>query len=601
MKLFSLFLGAGLLAAPSAFAQTEPASDEIIVLGTRLPTPIDQVGRSVTVITAEEIEDRQQRFLFDALRIAPGVTVTRSGSFGALSTVSIRGLPTEQTLLVIDGVVANDPSAFGNSFNFGDFDTADIERVEVLRGAQSTLYGSNAIGGVINVVTKDGQDGLGGSGYLEGGSFGTVRGAGTLRAGDERLSGRLTLASTESRGFSSAAVPGGDDDGYRNFTASGKFGYRPIESLSLDAVVRLSDSRNEFDGGANLDDPDNVSESQTLNLAGFATHEALEGALSNQVSIAYSRTDRADRSDFPFAGVGTRLTLEYLGSAKAHERVTAAYGVEYEEQESAVSQGFGGAETIASISGYGLLQIVPFEDAALNLGVRHDSNSDFGDATTFSVSSTGLIPVLGVRLKGSYAEGFRAPSVGELSFNADLDPENSRGWDVGLSRSFLDERLVLEATYFNADIEERIAFDLDVFNFFNIAQYDTEGVELAAVAKPLSGLEVRASYTYTDATNLTGGFAALNQPDHQVSGQISWRPTRKLDLGLGITWNGREADSGGLALDAFTLADLRAAYQVSERVELFARVENATDTDYQDNLGFTTAPASAYGGVRARF
>jgi len=589
-----------LFAAP-VFAQPLEASDEIVVLGTRLTTPIDQVGRAVTIITEADIEERQQRFLFDALRIAPSVTVTRSGSFGALSNVSIRGLPTSQTLVVVDGVVVNDPSSFGNGFDFGQFDTSDIARIEVLRGAQSTLYGSNAIGGVINVVTKDGRDGFGGSAFAEGGSFGTGRGAATIYGGGETLSGRVTVAGTDSRGFSSADVAGGEDDGFRNVTASGKFAFRPSQDLSFRTVVRVSDSRSEFDAGANADDLDNVSNSQTLSVAGFADHAALEGRLQNQVSIAYLRNLRADDSDFPFDGVGTRLTLEYLGSAKLHPRATLAYGVEYEEQESAVRQGFGGAQTIANISGYGLVQMQPLRRVTVTVGARHDSNSDFEDATTFSVSGTVRLPGLEALLRGSYAEGFRAPSVGELSFNPLLNPEESRGWDIGLSRSFWRERLMIEATYFNADITNQIGFDLTLFTFLNIDAFDSEGVELAVTARPIDALEVIASYTYTDAFNVSGDIAALNQPDHQLSTQVAWRPTRRLQLGAGVTWNGREAEGGGRELDAFTVLDLRGAYALTKTLELFARVENVSDTEYQDNFGFATAPVSAFGGVRARF
>lgn len=576
------------------------SKEEVLVLGTRLPTPIDQVGRAVTVISAEQIEERQQRFLFDALRIAPGVTVTRSGSAGALSNVSIRGLPTSQTLVVVDGVVVNDPSSFGNGFDFGQFDTSDIERIEVLRGAQSTLYGSNAIGGVVNVVTKDGSDGLGGSAYAEGGSFGTGRGAATVYGGGDALSGRITVAGTDSRGFSSADVANGENDGFRNVTASGKFAYRPSEALSLRTVVRFSDSRTEFDGGANTDDPDNVSNGQALSVAGFADYALLDGRLNNQISVGFYRNLRRDASEFPFDGTGTRVTLEYLGSAELHQTATLAYGVEYEEQRGEVREGFGGAQTISNISGYGLLQLTPLRRVTLNIGVRHDNNSDFADATTFTVSGTVRIPVLEALLRGSYAEGFRAPSVGELSFNPLLNPENSRGWDIGVSRGFFADRLILEATYFNADITNQIAFDLSLFNFLNVAAFDTEGVEIALKARPMEALEITASYTYTDAFNVSGNFAALNQPTHQLATQATWRPTERLSLGAGVTWNGRENNSFG-PVDASVVLDLRAAYALTETLEVFARIENASDTDYQDNFGFTTAPVSAFGGVRARF
>lgn len=585
----------------TAFAdEAPPPADEIVVVGVRAPTPIDQVGRSLSVITGEEIEERQQRFLADALEIAPGLNVTRSGTFGALTTVSLRGLPTSQTLVMVDGVVVNDPSSFGNGFDFGQYDTADITRIEVVRGAQSTLYGSNAIGGVINILTADGAAGAGGGGYLEAGSFGTVRGAGTVLGGDERLSGRLTVAGTRSAGISSADVAGGERDGFRNYTVSGKASARPVRGLTLQTVLRFADSRTEFDGGALRDDPDNVSNTQSLSVAGFATQEVLGGKLENQFSAAYFRNARADASDFPFEGTGERLSLEYLGRAEPLSWARIVYGVEYERQSSAVVLGFGGNDSIRNLSGYGFVEITPLPGVTLNAGARHDANSDFDNATTFSVSGVIKTPVLGLLLRGSYAEGFRAPSVGELGFNPLLEPENSRGWDISLARGFFQELLHLQAAYFSADITNQIGFDLAAFTFRNVDAYTTEGVEFTAAVRPSKALEITTSYTYTDALDVDGNFAALNQPDHRLNAQIAWHPTAKLSLGAGVRWNSRETNSFG-PIDAFSVLNLRAAYALTRAVELFARVENATDTDYQDNFGFATPQASAYGGVRARF
>lgn len=584
----------------AAAQETPPPLDEIVVVGVRAPTPIDQVGRSVSVITGEDIQERQQRFLADALEIAPGLNVTRSGTFGALANVSLRGLPSSQTLVVVDGVVVNDPSTFGNSFDFGQYDTADIARIEVLRGAQSTLYGSNAIGGVINIVSADGSGGNGGGGYLEAGSFGTVRGAGTIRGGGEALSGRLTVAGTRSAGISSADVPGGERDGFRNYTISAKAAARPVRGLTLQTVLRFADSRTEFDGGALRDDPDNISNSQSLSVAGFATQEALGGRLENEFSAAYFRNAREDASNFPFEGTGERLTLEYLGRAEPLSWARIVYGVEYERQSSAVVLGFGGNDSIRNLSGYGFVEITPLKGVTLNAGARHDANSDFDNATTFSVSGAIKVPLLGVLLRGSYAEGFRAPSVGELGFNPLLEPENSRGWDVSLSRDFFHALLHLQAAYFSADITNQIGFDLAAFTFRNIDAYTSQGAELSATVRPGKALEITTSYTYTDALDVDGNFAALNQPDHRLSAHIAWRPTAKLSLGAGARWNSRETNSFG-RVDAFSVLDLRAAYALTRAVELFARVENATDTDYQDNFGFATPQASAYGGVRARF
>ncbi len=594
----------------AASAQDDPSADEvtardtITVLGTRLPTPLDQVGRSVTVVTAEDIALRQQRFVYDALQSVPGVQLTRSGSFGALANISLRGLPSDQTLVVQDGVVLNDPASFGNGFNFANFDTGDIERIEVLRGAQSTLYGSNAVGGVVNIITRDGREGFGGVATLEGGSFDTLRGAASLFGGTDRMSGRVTLSGTRSNGFSSAEVTQGnaDDDGYENVTVSARGGYRPSDTLTFDTVIRYSDSANDFDDGA-ANDGDRRGESDELTVASKVTHLAFDGRWENRLLLTYARTDREDRNmgAVTFDALGTRLSLDYQGTVRPLSWLSAVYGAEAETQESEVAVGFGGNQEIETYSGFGLVQLTPLPGLSLNGGVRHDANSDFDNATTFSVSGAYRVPVLGALLRASFAEGFRAPSVGELSFNPDLEPEDSEGWDIGLARDFFNGRLSAEVTYFNQSITNQIGFDLSAFTFVNIDEFDTEGVELFVQGQLTQALDLAVTYTYTDAFTVSGSIAALNQPDHRVVVDAVWQPITDLTLGASVTYNGEEPESGGRVLDAYTLVNLRGSYAVNEGLDLFVRVENLTDADYQDNVGFSTAPLSAFGGVTARF
>ncbi len=588
-------------------AQTTTERDTIIVTGTRLPTPLDQIGRSVSVITSVDIETRQQRFVFDALQSTPGVQGNRSGSFGSLSTVSIRGLPSGQTLVVQDGVVQNNPSSFANSFNFANFDTSDIERIEVLRGAQSTLYGSDAIGGVINIVTKDGSEGFGGSAFVEGGSFNTFRGSASLRGGTEILSGRITISGVTTDGFSTADEANGntENDGFENITLSSKVRYAPIDTLSVDAVIRYSNSENEFDGfafGVGAIDADEVAETEEISVAGFITHRSLGDKFENRLSITYLRNDQLNLSSgvASFDAVGERIAYEYQATLRPLDAISIVAGAEYEEQESTVAIGFGGNQKIKTTSGFGLVQIHPLSFVTLNAGIRHDDSSDFGSETTFSVSGAAEAPATGTILRASYAEGFRAPTAGELSFNPNLFPEVSDGWDIGIEQPFLNERLRLQAVYFDQQIDQLIAFDLAAFTFVNIQEFSSKGVEISAQATVSGRLSVSAAYTYIDAVNLSTNIGASNQPDNRFNFEIDYRPTAKLSLSTGVTFNGSEL-SGATTLDSFTLVNIRGTYMFSENFDVFVRVENAIDTNYQDNFGFGTAPISAFGGVRARF
>jgi len=582
-------------------------TDEIVVTGTRFATPLDQVGRSVSVVTAQEIDLRQQRFVFDALNAVPGVQVIRSGSFGAIASVSLRGLPSDQTLVVQDGVVLNDPASFGNGFNFANFDTADIERIEVLRGAQSALYGSDAIGGVVNIVTRDGREGFGGEAFVEGGSFGVFRGGASVLGGNDVASGRVTVSGMTARGFSSADEANGntEDDGFDNISVSSKGRFQPSANLVFDAVVRYQDSRNEFDGFSAADgaaDADEIGETEELTAAGFATHTAFDGMLENRVSVAYRQTDRLNTTEgaTSFDAVGERVSYEYQATLRPADWISIIAGAEYDAQESDVAVGFGGDQEIETTSGFGLVQVQPLPFITLNAGVRHDASPDFSDETTFSISSAVTIPQTGAILRGGYAEGFRAPTAGEFSFNPDLFAEFSEGWDIGLEQPLFGGATRLNITYFDQRIDDLIAFDLAAFTFVNIQTFSSKGVEVAFDTRLHDRLAVNLAYTYTDAENLSTGIAAGNQPYNRVALEILAQPTDRLSLSLGLNYNGEEEDTVN-TLDDFFLVNLRGAYALSSQLEVFARVENVTDADYQDNFGFGTAPLSAFGGVRARF
>lgn len=605
MTLKGLTLGAiaAFCTLPVSAQETE---DTIIVTGTRFATPLDQVGRSVSVVTAEDIKERQQNFIYDAISTTPGVQVVRSGSFGALSSVSLRGLPSAQTLVVQDGIVLNDPSSFNNAFNFANFDTGDVERIEVLRGAQSTLYGSDAIGGVVNIITKDGRDGFGGEAFVEGGSFGTFRGGASLLGGNETASGRFTINGVTTSGFSTADEANGntEDDGYDNITLSSKGRFAPTENIEFNVIARYQDSRSEFDDfGAQPIDGDGVAETEQLSLAGVATHTSFGGSVKNRVTISYLRTDALNMENgaVSFDALGDRVSYEYQGTFTPTEGVSVIAGAEYDQQKSEVTVGFGSSQEIETTSGFGLVQLQPVSFITLNAGVRYDSSSDFGNETTFTASTAIRIPQTGAVLRGSYSEGFRAPTAGELGFNPDLFAEFSDGWDIGIEQPFGNGRASISVTYFDQHIDDLIAFNLADLNFVNIQEFATKGIEIAATADVTNWLSISGAYTYIDAFNVSTTIAAGGQPDHRFNAQLAFRPSERLSFSTGINFNGRETFFGGVTLNSFTLVNVRGAYELTDKFEVFARIENVTDAEYQDNAGYGTAPLSAFGGVRARF
>jgi len=634
------------LLVSTASAQTSSPfiadDDTIIVTGTRFETPLDQLGQSVTVITADDIQSRQQTQVFDALALVPGVQTSRSGPIGTVSTVFLRGAASNSTLVVQDGIVLNNLASTSGGFNFANFDTSDVERIEVIRGAQSTIYGSDAIGGVINIITKSGADGFGGSASIEGGSFGTVRGHATVLGGTEELNGRLTVSGVNSSGFS-ASSSNEEDDGFANITISSRVEYSPIESLSFDGVIRYSDSDTEFDG---FPTEFATADTEELNIAGFATHESFGGRLSNRFGITFSSLNAVNLNDeagdegdgipseVTFVQDGERLSYEYQGALQATDWLDVVIGAEREESDASVPVAFVSFDQeVSQTSGYGLARVTPTDWIDLTFGVRHDANSDFGSSTTANGAANIRFDQTGTILRGSYQEGFRAPVSGQLGANAnsletilanglnpELSPETSTGWDIGFQQTLPFANAVLGATYFQSDIDDLIVFaSVPVLDengdtilgdfgfpvsesaFFNVDEVEIEGVEVTLSAQPLKSVKFEANYTYLEAVDVATGIQLDNRPENRATFDLAWAATPKLNLGAQVIYNGDETESFGAPLDNFIVLNLRADYALNERFTIFGRVDNAADSDYVDNSGFNTAPASVFGGVRATF
>lgn len=625
VSLFALLVISSPVSSQS-MPSAEAGIETIIISGDRFGTPLDHIGQSVSVITADDIDLRQNVQVFDALATVPGIQTQSSGPLGTVSTVFVRGAPSSATLMVQDGIVLNSLSDTSGGFNFANFDTSDIERIEVIRGAQSTLYGSDAIGGIINVITKSGEDGFGGSATIEAGSFGTVRGHGTVYGGDDRLHGRLTFSGQSSDGFS-AQVGNDENDGFENITLSGRVTFKPVDTLTLDAVLRYSDSEIEFDAfGTNFA----LSNTEEVNVAAFATYDALDGRLTNRVGLTYSHLQSSNLNDntgdevpndLTFQQEGGRLSLEYQGSYKATDWLDLLAGAEYEEAEADVPVAFiSFNEQIEQSSAYGLVRIKPTDWIDLTAGIRHDDHSRFGGATTANATANIRLEETGTTLRGSYSEGFKAPTPGQLGanvnsrdfilaagLNPDLAPETSTGWDLGVQQDWPIFGGVFGVTYFRSDIKNLIAFDfVGGFSpvnsaFFNVDEVSTEGVEIMMSLSPIESVRIEAAYTYLEAIDVKTGIQLDNRPEDRFTFDASWAPTSKLNLGAQLIYNGDETESFGAPLDSFVVVNIRADYDISEQIEVFARIDNLFDEDYFDNSGFNTAPLSAYGGFRVRF
>ncbi len=603
----------------------------IVVTATRTKTLRSEVGSAVSIIGAAEIETRQFQVVADALALAPGVSLARNSAFGGVSSVSLRGSSSRQTLVLIDGIVVNDPSSPGGSFNFANLDVADIERIEVLRGPQSILYGSEAIGGVISIRTRRAEkypftdNEVNFKGFVEGGSFGTLRaGAGVSGVVDE-FDYRVSVFGTRTNGISRADFDDGNTerDGFESIAASLNAGYNFTDDIRVETFLRYGTSATEFDGFpppnftlADSEDDDSVEE---VTLGGRLLADFIDARFTNALTVGYSRIERTNFSDdsVTFDGEGARLSFEYLGRFAITDQLAITGGAETER--TSVDTG-AVIDDVRVNSVFGLVEWTPFgayDDSGLfndgptiTGGVRLDDHETFGSVTTARFTGAWNFEDIGLTLRGSWGEGFSAPSLFQLNFvfgtgepNRDLRPEQTRGWDIGVEKHLFDTNARLAVTYFNQNTDNLIDFNFATGAFFNVNEARQRGIETEFNTELTNKLSLTATYTYLDSIDVATGLQALRQPKHRVFTNIDWEVADGFYLSTGIAWNGEERDTNfinDVFIDDFVRVDLRARYQFSQKLELFGRIENVTDTDYQDVLGFGEAGISVFGGLRVQ-
>ena len=591
-------------AAPLAVAAQE--SDEIIVTGLRLPTPATETGSSVSVITADDIELRGYSFAVDALAIAPGVTVNQTGSFGGLSTVSIRGASTDQTLVLLDGVPLGDPTAVGGGYDFSILDVAEIERIEVLKGPQSTLWGSDAIGGVINIITKRPEAGLGARAFAEGGSYKTYRGGASVSGANNVGDFRLAASGITSDGVSKAdaADGNGEADAYDGLTLSGYGGLNLPNDIRLDVSARHMTGETEIDGFPPpsfflLLDTNDFSETEQTTGAVNLIVPLFDNSFENRFMAGYTNIERRGNfGGFATLDQGDRLILRYQGTVDLTDQHRFAFGAEREEAEA------NGQDT--SINGFfGLYEFSPVEDITLSAGLRQDDHSRFGGETTARVAARWAINDL-ITLRGSWGEGFKAPTIfqltqtfGALPPNADLQPERSDAFDVGLDVTTPNRSAALSVTFFYRYTENEIIFAPN-FRYENLDATKAKGVEATIDTAVSSFVSLSLNYAFIDAEDATTGTRQIRIPRHSGDAALIFGSNESPFRGaVTARYNGRETENlFGADVSEWFRVDLSGSYALSDALEIYGRVENLFDEQYQQISGYGTPGLSAYVGVR---
>lgn len=625
------------LLLPAQNVYSAPA-EEVVVTATRSDSEPSRVAESLTVISAEQARDSQKLALSDLLTSVPGVTVTRTGGLGKQTSLRIRGAESEQTLVLIDGVKLNDPSSPGGGYDFADLMVDDIARIEILRGAQSALWGSQAIGGVVNVITPVPAGRLSAASSAEYGSFGTAEATARVQAGNERFAWRVggNYLTTDGISAFDERLGGREDDGYRNVGANARALWYVNEAVTAEVRSYWWRGRSDIDGFPpptfSLGDTREFSITrQWVNYAGV-TVDALGGKFQNRLGVSYTNVDRENRdpdSIVPttFEGDGSVTRLEYQGTLQINDALSTVFGIERESSRfnTASPSEFDPnpvplRNDIKLDSSYGLVQFSPVQALTLTAGLRYDDHETFGSNTTAQAGAAWTVTP-GTLLRASYGEGFKAPTLYQLfsEFGTpSLSPEESDDWDVGVEQRVGDS-VVVSATYFDRDTNNMIDFvscfgsslpqcSLQPFGFYeNVAQTTTDGIELSLTAQLSDQLHFDANYTHMNAENTTPGSTfgkdLRRRPRESAYAEVAYEWPIALTTTLAAQYVGSSFEdvANAVELDEYVLVDLRASYRASDSLELYGRLENLFDEQYETTRRYGTPGRGVYAGFRVEF
>ncbi len=629
--MFRKSVGASLLALlPLAAAAQEAdgesdAGNEIVITATGTEQDRALTGQAIALLDRNDLDTIQFSAASDVLSTLPGVTTTRTGGIGGVSAVRIRGAEGDQTLVIVDGVRLNDPSAPGGAFDFGNLLTGSIERIELLKGPGSVVWGSQAIGGVVNIVTALPADGFGGSARLEAGAGDRVTAAAQAGGSAGPVSASIGAGYFRDDGVS-AFRNGIERDGFRQYAVNGRVMIRLDGDAELDFRLSHADGRNRIDGFppplfAFADTPEFATTSQVAAYAG-ANLRLFDGRLKSRLAFTLSDINR-DNFDAPgmaapaFLARGRTERFEYQGDAALGDDLRAVFGIEHER--TGFGDGFALRKTRVT-SAHAQMVVRATEALTMTGGIRLDDHRAYGSRTTLAANLAWQAWRGGV-IRAAYGEGFKAPTLFQLfsAFgNAALKPETARSIEAGIEHSLVDQKLVLAGTFFERRTRNQIDF-ISCFGqsggictgrpfgtFDNVDRTRARGLEAEIRVKPVASLTMEAGYALIDTRDRTTGLRLLRRPLHSLSAAIDWQPAERLSVGgtLQLVSDSADTDFETFArtrLDGYALAGVRASYKLGQTLELYGRIENLFDAQYDQVSGYGTYGRNAHLGIRARF
>jgi len=622
----SLFVEAmGLHAQPESGTETNPVNlnDSIAVTANRTPTPLNEIASSITVITREEIEKSQTAFVAHLLRNVPGLDVVQSGGLGKFTSVFIRGANTHHTLVLLDGIPLNDPGSPNNAADLSTLMTAKIDRIEILRGPQSVLYGPEAIGGVIQIFTKAGENKNNLSVSSESGSFNSFNLTGNFSGKVDKLGYSIGGERYQTHGISSAAVEP-EDDGYENTGFSSRLDYSLNQSLRLNLTGRYTDSKSDLDKTSiPFDDPNFITSQKEQQYSARLIRQSLNSQSTQQLSFYLGDVERTTSDNFDAAHpsdsettltTGQRMGAGFHQSSQIGRLNKVSMGIETEKvaftSDLFFRSSFGDfTDHVAKKSSwsrgiYLLDQIQIKENLIVTFGGRLDEHKQFGTTGTYRFTAAYFFDNIGTRLRGVIGTGYKAPSVFQLYHpspyigNSNLLPENSRSWEVGIEQELKRDLLSTSLTYYVNDFKDLIV------GVENVAEACSRGIEAAIEIKTLT-MRTRLDYTYCDSKDKTTENALIRRPKHKLVLSTNYNFTDKLFLNFSARYTGSREDldfsqypAPRVKLNRFTVLNLAASFLVNDNLEVTGRVDNLFDEEYQEVYSYGSVPLSAYAGVK---
>jgi vitamin B12 transporter len=617
-----------LLTALACLASAQELKEEVqkvepvVVTATKVETPAERIGASVTVVTEEEIRNFNYTRIEEALRAVPGVDIQRAGSPGKATTLRIRGAGGQQVQVLVDGMRVSSPTL--GAADLAELTLDAVDRIEVLRGPQSTLYGANAIGGVVNIITKKGQGPPKGAVWAEAGNYQTFRESANTQGAFGPFNFNLSVTRFDTAGQF-------DNDRAGQTSIGGRIGYDfpwkgelsvtgRYEKLNLELPISSTFPTTVFDPNSRNDlETWLYNAAYTQKIFDWWHLRARFGQWSNFSDFKDSPPP-ADDSVIRSRINADRLEGELLNTFDIGPWTSLTVGVEerYETGKNRTSGDFPSqfSEELNTVSLFGQGEIRLFDRLFLGGGVRWENSDTFEDSVTGRVSAAFVIRETGSKLRFAWGQGFRAPTINDLFFpgfgNTDLAPEKSEGWEIGVDQKFWGDRVRAGATYFNTHFTNLIQFNFDpgtgLFRPENVGRARTEGVEVYLEVDPLPWLTLYGNYTYLDARDITAGTELRRVPRNSWATGLEVTPHERVRLfvqakvvssQLESTFAGR--NPGYYRLDVGGTFRILGKVGYLGGLDLTARIDNVTDQRYDEVQGFPALGINALVGLRATF